>query len=248
MDEIELYRQIMSKDPSSQAFVYLAEALWERKMYAEAIETCVNGLRLHPHDLRARVILGLSYLRTDELDLAEPELLKAKEMLEINTVTYQALAELYDKKGDTDLAVLYRQLFRAILAPGLAEVETEPAEPEIESLPEKIEQEEGEVATVTMAELYVKQGHLPEAIEVYRRILVSTPENEGVLDRLAELEKQLGEAESARTLLSILESWQNCLKVPAAMETTTTPAEPAGIDPEKLAAFVRKHVKEQRPS
>jgi len=248
MDEIELYRQIMSKDPSSQAFVYLAEALWERKMYAEAIETCVNGLRLHPHDLRARVILGLSYLRKDELDLAEPELLKAKEMLEINTVTYQALAELYDKKGDNDLAVRYRQLFRAILAPGLAEVETEAAEPEIESLPEKIEQEEGEVATVTMAELYVKQGHLPEAIEVYRRILVSTPENTGVLERLAELEKQLGEAESARTLLSILESWQKCLKDPAATETTSTPTELTGIDPLKLAAFVQKHVKEQRPS
>ena len=152
MDEIELYRQIMSKDPSSQAFVYLAEGLWERKMYAEAIETCVNGLRLHPHDLRARVILGLSYLRTDELDLAEYELLKAKEMLEINTVTYQALAELYDKKGETDLAVRYRQLFRAILTPGLAEVETEAVEPKIESFPEKIEQEEAEVATVTMAD------------------------------------------------------------------------------------------------
>ncbi len=248
MDEIELYRQIMSKDPSSQAFVYLAEALWERKMYAEAIETCVNGLRLHPHDLRARVILGLSYLRTDELDLAESELLKAKEMLEINTVTYQALAELYNKKGDNDLAFRYRQLFRAILAPGLAEVETEAAEPEIESPPEKIEQEEGEVATVTMAELYVKQGHLPEAIEVYRRILVSTPENAGVLERLVELEKQLGETESARTLLSILESWQNCLKVPAAMEITSTSTEPAGIDPVKLTAFVQKHIKEQQPS
>ena len=42
MDELEVYQQMMSKDPSSQVFVYLAEALWEREMYEEAIETWLN--------------------------------------------------------------------------------------------------------------------------------------------------------------------------------------------------------------
>lgn len=125
MDELKLYQQMMSKDPSSQVFVYLAEALLEREMYDEAIETCINGLRLRPHDLRARVILGLSCLRTGELDRAESELLKAKEMLEINTVIYQALAELYEKKGNTELAENYRQLFEAIHPSETAETVTE---------------------------------------------------------------------------------------------------------------------------
>jgi hypothetical protein len=39
MDELEVYQQMMSKDPSSQVFVYLAESLWEREMYEEAIES-----------------------------------------------------------------------------------------------------------------------------------------------------------------------------------------------------------------
>lgn len=125
MDELKLYQQMMSKDPSSQVFVYLAEALLEREMYDEAIETCINGLRLRPHDLRARVILGLSCLRTGELDRAESELLKAKEMLEINTVIYQALAELYEKKGNAELAENYRQLFEAIHPSETAETVTE---------------------------------------------------------------------------------------------------------------------------
>ena len=125
MDELDLYQQMMSKDPSSQVYVYLAEALLERKMYGEAIETCVNGLRLRPHDLRARVILGLSYLRTGELERAESELLKAKEMLEINTVTYRALAELYDEKGDLEQSDRYRQLFEAIHSPETGEAEAE---------------------------------------------------------------------------------------------------------------------------
>jgi tetratricopeptide (TPR) repeat protein len=243
-DEIELYRQFMSKDPSSQAFIYLAEALWENKMYAEAIETCVNGLRLHPHDLRARVILGLSYLRTDELEFAEVELLKAKEMLEINTVTYQALAELYEKKGDVELAGSYRQLFQTILTPGIAEVENGATGFEIESLPEETEQEDGEMATVTMAELYTEQGHPEEAIEVYRRILRSNPEAVGVKVRLEELEKQVGKDKAARTLLKILESWQDELQDRASVETTLPPNKPVGIDQEKLAALVQTYVRE----
>ena len=243
MDEIELYRQIMSKDPSSQAFVYLAEALWERKMFTEAIETCVNGLRLHPHDLRARVILGLSYLRMNELDLAEVELLKAKEMLEINTVTYQALAELYDKKGDAHEAVRYRQLFETILAPAVAEVEAKAHEPETESFPKEIVHEKGEVPTVTMAELYVKQGYLEEAIEVYRRVLQDSPYVEGLAARLAELEEQVSSIKTARTLLSILESWQKKLHDQAAMETASPPTETISIDQERLAALVRDYLK-----
>lgn len=246
MDEIELYRQIMSKDPSSQAFVYLAEALWERGMYTEAVETCVNGLRLHPHDLRARVILGLSCLRNGEPDRAETELLKAKEMLEINAVTYQALAEVYDDRGDTEQAARYRQLFETIHSLETAEVETEAAEPEVESLSEEVIEGEREVATVSMAELHAEQGRLSEAIEMYRTILQSSPETEGVEDRLAELEKEVDADQAARTVLTILEAWQNKLQNPVTTGTPSSSPEPTGIDPKKLATLVQNYLEKSR--
>ena len=248
MNEIELYRQMMSKDPSSQVFVYLAESLWEREMYEEAIEICVNGLRLHPHELRARVILGQSYLRTGELDRAETELLKAKEMLEINAVAYKALAELHEVKGEIDQATFYRQLFERIHPAQVPEPESEPAETEIERLPQEIEQEEEEVATNTIAELYVEQGHLGKAIEVYRRILSSGPEAEGVTERIAELEKLMGKGQAVQTLLSILQSWQSKLQDRAASDITSPATEPTGIDPEKLAALMQKYVKRAETS
>ncbi len=246
MDEIELYRQIMSKDPSSQAFVYLAEALWERGMYSEAVETCVNGLRLHPHDLRARVILGLSYLHNGELDRAETELLKAKEMLEINTITYQALAELYDERGEAERAAHYRQLFETIHSPKAVEVGTEAVEPEIELLPEEIIEGEREVVTVSVAERHVEQGRLDEAIEMYRRILQRSPETEGVEDRLAELEKQVDKDRAARTVLTILKAWQNKLQDPVATGTPSPSVEPTGIDPKKLVALVENFLEKSR--
>ncbi|UCF03672.1 MAG: tetratricopeptide repeat protein [Deltaproteobacteria bacterium] len=248
MDELEVYQQMMSKDPSSQVFVYLAEALWEREMYEEAIETCINGLRLRPHDLRARVILGLSYLRTGALDSAETELLKAKEMLEINTVIYRNLAELYDKKGDSEQAFHYQKLFEAIHPSSVAEVETEADEPGSASVAKEALPEDAEMMdTVTLAELYEQQGHVDKAIEVYRKILETSPETEEVEARLAELEKRIGEPQEGRTLLSVLEAWQSKLREKTAPESMPPPSTPPSLDSEKLAAFMRKHAKRLDP-
>ena len=244
MDELEVYQQMMSKDPSSQVFVYLAESLWEREMYEEAIEICTKGLRLRPHDLRARVILGLSDLRTGALDRAETELLKAKEMLEINTVIYRNLAELYDRKGDSEQAFHYQKLFEAIHPSAVAEVETEVDEAGSESVAKETPPEDVEMMdTVTLAELYEQQGHVDKAIEVYRKILETSPETEEVEARLEELEKRIGEPREGHTLLSVLEAWQGKLREKAAPESMPPPSTPPSLDPEKLSAFMRKHTK-----
>ncbi len=249
MDELEVYQQMMSKDPSSQVFVYLAEALWEREMYEEAIETCINGLRLRPHNLRARVILGLSYLRTGALDSAETELLKAKEMLEINAVIYRDLAELYDQKGDSEQAFHYQKLFEAIHPSAVAEVEAEVDEAGSESVAREALPEDAEMMdTVTLAELYEQQGHVDKAIEVYRKILEISPETEEIEARLAELEKRIGEPQEGRTLLSVLEAWQSTLREKAAPESMPPPSTPPSLDPEKLSAFMKKQVKRLGPT
>ena len=247
MDELDLYQQMMSKDPSSQVYVYLAEALLEREMYGEAIETCVNGLRLHPHDLRARVILGLCYLRTGDLERAESELLKAKEMLEINTITYRALAELYDEKGDLEQSERYRQLFESIHGAETTEAEAEVVETEPKPVDEEVSEgdteEDTEVATITMAELYEEQGHLDKAAEVYRNIIETSSETEGVEAKLADVERRIADAKVSSTLLSILESWKSDLQDRDTPEGSEPLSTSSGIDPEKLAAFVKSHLK-----
>lgn len=239
MDEVELYRQMLTKDPSSQVFVYLAEALFERSMYVEAIETCLNGLRLHPHDLRARAILGLSYLRTDNLDRAEAELLRAKEILEINTTTYLGLAELYERRGEKEKSSLYRRLHEALQSPetmaGGGQDEELQVEPELEAAAE----EEVEVATVTMAELYAQQGHPDKAAALYRRILASSPGTAGVEERLDDLARKAKAARINEKLISTLEKLRDRLN-----NRPTTEAAPASegkvtVAPEKLVAVVR---------
>jgi tetratricopeptide (TPR) repeat protein len=212
MDEVELYRQMLTKDPSSQVFVYLAEALFERSMYMEAIDTCLNGLRLHPHDLRARVILGLSYLRTDKLDRAECELLRAQEILEINMAAYQGLVELFERKGDEEKSSRYRRLYEMVQPAEAVTVTERESSPQIELEIDRAAEEEPGVATVTMAELYAQQGHLDKAVTVYRTLLGISPANPEIARRLAELERKAKNAENNARLVSMLEKLCDNLK------------------------------------
>ena len=243
MDELELYQQMVSKDPSSQVFVYLAEVLLEHGMYKEAIETCVNGLRFRPHDLRARVILGMSLLHTGELDRSESELLKAKEMLEINAVIYRALAELYEKKGDFQSAESYWRLFEAIHPSETEVMGGEEEETESEAALAEVIPERTEMSTITMARLYEEQGHLKEAAEVYRKIFDASPETEGVEDKLADLERRIDEGRVKRNLLSFLELWQTNMQEKIGAEKPSASPESSEIDPERIAAFMKKYVK-----
>jgi len=236
MDELELYQQMMSKDPSSQIYVYLAEALLEHEMYKEAIETCVNGLRLRPHDLRARVILGVSLLRTGELERAESELLKAKEMLEINAVTYRSLAELYEKRGDFETAKRYRRLFEAINP-----TEEEAMESEVEG--EEVPPEKARRSTITMAHLHEEQGHLKEAAEVYDEIFDASHKTEDVEEERADIERPVDQGQVKRTLLSVLELWQKNMQDKIGAEKPSPSSVQSEINPEKIAAFVKKYMK-----
>jgi tetratricopeptide (TPR) repeat protein len=48
--------------------------------------------------------------------------------------------------------------------------------------------EPAELATVTLGELYLRQGHTQRALETYRQVLAQDPDNARALARLAELE------------------------------------------------------------
>jgi tetratricopeptide (TPR) repeat protein len=48
------------------------------------------------------------------------------------------------------------------------------------------------IATATLAEIYVKQGLLDKALDVYQGILVQSPENESARKRIMQLQEMLG--------------------------------------------------------
>jgi hypothetical protein len=169
-------------------------------------------------------------------------------MLEINTVTYRALAELYDKKGDSESAEGYRRLFEAIHPTELKAIGKEREDRESETITEEVPAEKKKISNITMAQLYEQKPQSKEAAEVYDKIFHTSPETEGVEDKLAYLEKQVGEAQVKRNLLSILESWQQNMQDKIDAARVTPPSGTSGIDSEKMATFIKKYTKKSHSS
>ena len=77
------------------------------------------------------------------------------------------------------------------------------------------EGEEGEgakavIQTDTLAEIYIKQGHLDRAISVYEEILSREPENAGVKEKYESLKKRMEkdrQAEARKKVQAKLERW-----------------------------------------
>jgi tetratricopeptide (TPR) repeat protein len=105
-------------------------------------------------------------------------------------------------------------------------------------IPRQQEEEKGpglerDMATITIAELYVKQGHYEQGIEIYRKILEDNPENEEVRQRL----------EDALALANLLtkrprEPHQNdTMKLqepPSKTREASAPVQPASSSPDQL--------------
>ena len=82
-------------------------------------------------------------------------------------------------------------------ASAVEEPEAPPPSPSPSPSPSAPTQDPEPVVTETMAEVYVKQGLVDEALNVYRALLARRPTDPELLDRIAELETQAAPAASA---------------------------------------------------
>ncbi|MDQ5984504.1 MAG: hypothetical protein CSYNP_00199 [Syntrophus sp. SKADARSKE-3] len=179
-----------------------ADDFLARGLYQDALDLAGERLKQCPNDYEARLVICRSQLGMDNLDEA---------FAVINSLgkTHLRLAGLYKAMGDAFLnrgmkheAILSFQK-AVLLMPDIVEVReiagiaTDTLAIHQEKQPEGVPEEgedEGEddddpavspdLYTLTMADLYVRQGHLDMAIEVLESIGRREPDNSAVFDRL----------------------------------------------------------------
>jgi len=200
---ISLYEKILRDFPHSCLFVPLANAYIETGTPEKAIAVAKEGLMTYPDYASAKMVLAKAYSQCQRMDEARKECLEVLESYPDNLLAYRLLMDIYlyeeDKKEAVHLMnrlkdVLGRDMnmreFVLSLEAKLDEFDRK------EPIPYKkagSKQALSDINTETLARLYEEQGLLDQAIATYKKVLKDRPEDEAILEKIQELEKQQDE-------------------------------------------------------
>ena len=204
-------------------FLCEAEKLLQQNKLQEAFNLAGERLRSLPADADAHVVAGNALLGMGRVDESRDILREVGEMISGLALVYDRLGDIYRKKGfHQDAAVCYEKFIS--LHPGaedarkvigkmiLLEQEDQPVT-EVgmiynENIPAP------ELFTVTLAELYIKQGHLQVAAEILKEIIEREPQNSQAVAKLDSLTAELAPKSStsakfveSNNLIKTLSSW-----------------------------------------
>jgi len=203
----------------------LAEAYVEESLFSQAeteIQTAVSLLNRHASAYRLQSEIYLKQKRNDEA------LRALKTYLALRPEDERALTLLKDMEiKEPEAAPVPEPVHTEVTEPVAAEPGGSPALEEAAHLEIEAEKPEfrfeeevlSEIATPTLAEVYVNQGQLQEAVGIYERVIAQNPEDQTALARIQELKDMLNAAppppeppapkatqRKAKTI-AILESW-----------------------------------------
>jgi len=204
------------------SFVERAEAHLREGRYQEAISICREGLRKTPEALRGRLIMGMCYLESGLPAEAKQELEKVAEGIEECLPVFKLLCQIYRQEKKVNSSPKEENPERGLtpLEMSVEEQKTQwksiSGEPGLQkgvfgqeealrddSMPKVI-------PTDTLAEIYLKQGHLPKALAIYQEILTREPGNleiQGKCERLKQRLISQQKAASSRKVIQKLERW-----------------------------------------
>jgi len=243
--DIEKFAERWSLDPKSRVFAQLADAYRKAGMLEEAIQVCLEGLRDHPNYASARVVLGRAYLEKGALSEAEAEFLRVIELSPDNLLAHRTVGEIYQRQGRWAEALVHYQTvldlnpFDREVKELLAELEASkdlsgegrvPAEEKVlekEAQPQAplsflergpLSEQEEVLATETLGDLYLQQGHRDRSIQIFELLLAKDPTNEALRQKLEGLRfresvsprKDPSPSEASRgevEVLRVLEGW-----------------------------------------
>jgi tetratricopeptide (TPR) repeat protein len=204
-------------------FLDEAEKLLEQNKLQEAFNLAGERVRFFPADADAHVVAGRALLGMGRVDEARDVLREVGEIISGLALVYERMGDIYRKKGfHQDAAVCYEKFIslhpsaedakKVIEKMILLEQEDQPAT-EVgmiydENIPDP------ELFTVTLAELYIKQGHLQVAAEILQKIIWREPQNSQAVAKLDSLKEELSSQSSASAkfaqydnLIKTLSSW-----------------------------------------
>lgn len=189
---------INSFEKDNAEFIYEAESLLERNNLPEALNLARERLRLFPADANAYAVCCNALIGMGRIEGMREILNEVAEIISGLNLIYERAGDSCRENGfHQDAAFCYEKFIS--LHPGdekvrevigkmaLLEQEDSPSVEVIDNqnIPER------EFFTITLAELYIKQGHLQDAEIILEEIIRKEPQNTQALAMLDELKVPL---------------------------------------------------------
>lgn len=194
---------------------------------ADAVQMAEAWLTHHPQNTEAKLILSQGLLRMGKLERLYQLLRDVDHEIEQLSLTYLHLGELCRQSGLHAESERFCKKYDSIKkALSFADVLSEGEIITHKITPQEKDAEEGaietiypEFHTITLADLYMAQGHFERAKAVLADILSRDPENEEAVKKLAEANKALSDkapglfavpkknALDSRPIIAKLEGW-----------------------------------------
>ncbi len=193
----------LSEVVDRKEFVARAEAYLEQDP-ALAVDLALERLRIYPDDMEAKIILGIGWYRKGEMEPALEVLQGIAEDVVRWSPVFSILSELGREQGLDEVADQASRIYMSLnpeSPEAIASLEDR-LRRESRSYPdpgnEKSEEEVGlpnsaDFKTLTLADLYARQGYRELAEALLKEILASDPENQDAMDRLLKLRPHLQE-------------------------------------------------------
>jgi tetratricopeptide (TPR) repeat protein len=202
--DIGTLRYVVERDPASPLFFELAERLAEGMAdggLSEAVGVLRAGLKVHPHHLPARVLLGVCLARLGEAEAAQEELERAAEAAgEVAGRLYPELAGLYEQKGlaEPGLAALRVAEALAPLGPELLELKGRLG---------RLLKEERARRALDGAEALLEEGQAEAAAAVLDEALKEQPGHLALEERLRRAKSEVARQREAGQVIAVLQGW-----------------------------------------
>ncbi len=221
LSQVARYAQSLARDPKSTDFVPLAETFRQCGLLAEACAVAEKGVQTLPDHGPGHIVLGRIQAQLGELSHAMSSFESALVLDENDPDAIKGLARVCALAGQPSRArtLLLRMLQ---LQPGDASAEKMlaglPPEPAPVVVPPVAKGEEktvetmdaprrrssapanAPISTVTIAEIYVRQGFTQRALKVYRDLLQADPHNAEIRRKLVELKARIEREGGAEAL------------------------------------------------
>lgn len=194
---VELERE-MKDEPSARFFAPLAEAYRLQGRLEDAIRVAETGLLSNPDHIAIRLVLARALTdccRDEEARKAYDEVAR----LDPDNAEARAFTGLIEAPGaqgegdrgdaSSDELTLKEPISLSAELAHLSELFSERR-----CCPEPLAQDPDEIATLTLAEIYARQGLPDKAVEVCERILARDPDDEEAARRLGEYRNELASA------------------------------------------------------